>query len=357
MFGGTFWGNWPFQLEDIQRIEVLRGPAGVTWGANATNGVINIVTKDPKDQQGLTSVGGGGSRGTWKEHEGYGFSDGKLRGRVSGEYEASDGYNKGGSIIRGLDDDLKTGRSSVHTIYDATPKDKVTVSGGNALVDGGFPASTLGAVAGTKNPGSQASFLLGKWDHKVSDDESTTLTGYVNDFQLSPGLKIMDYRYQQFALQFSHIFKPAQDHTLTWGLDSRTDLLNTSNSDPFLTTQDYMGTAIIGLYAQDEWRFAPKWTFTLGGRVDYEFYGGFQPSARASLAYELSKTSSVYASISRAFEMEPPPRHARVRDHAARRGGDRHGAARLAIGQEVRDPPTVRLQFPMGRGPGHFDRL
>ncbi|MFQ5495756.1 MAG: TonB-dependent receptor plug domain-containing protein, partial [Phycisphaerae bacterium] len=49
VFGGTLWGAWPFQLEDIERIEVIRGPGGVTWGANAVNGVINIITKDPAD--------------------------------------------------------------------------------------------------------------------------------------------------------------------------------------------------------------------------------------------------------------------------------------------------------------------
>ncbi len=54
LFGGTLWGSWPFQLEDIERIEVIRGPGGVTWGANALNGVINIITKAPADQLGLT---------------------------------------------------------------------------------------------------------------------------------------------------------------------------------------------------------------------------------------------------------------------------------------------------------------
>ena len=83
LFGGTLWGNWPFQLEDIERIEIIRGPGGVTWGANAVDGVINIITKDPKDQLGLTMTLSGGSRGSFKKHVGYSFIDGKLRLRVS----------------------------------------------------------------------------------------------------------------------------------------------------------------------------------------------------------------------------------------------------------------------------------
>ena len=63
-FGGAVWSSWPFQLEDIARIEVIRGPAGVTWGANAVHGAINIITKDPRDQRGLTFSASGGSRGS-----------------------------------------------------------------------------------------------------------------------------------------------------------------------------------------------------------------------------------------------------------------------------------------------------
>ncbi len=69
-FGGTLWTMWPFQMEDIARIEVIRGPGGVTWGANAYNGVINIITKDPADQLGRTMTAGGGSRGSFFQHIG-----------------------------------------------------------------------------------------------------------------------------------------------------------------------------------------------------------------------------------------------------------------------------------------------
>ncbi|RME40565.1 MAG: ligand-gated channel protein, partial [Planctomycetota bacterium] len=107
LFGGTLWQSWPFQLEDIERIEVIRGPGGVTWGANAVNGVINIITKDPDDQIGASLSLRGGSRGAFRQRLAYGAHAGAWRYRFSAEYESSDGFREGGSLLGRLDDDYK----------------------------------------------------------------------------------------------------------------------------------------------------------------------------------------------------------------------------------------------------------
>ena len=305
LFGGTLWGSWPFKLDDIERIEVIRGPGGVTWGANAVNGVINIITKDPSDQLGLTLAVGGAARGTHKEYAGYAFQEGKLRLRLSGEYEASDGFCEGGSFIRKLADDYKGGRFSVHGIYEHGPNDTLTFSAGTALLDGGYAPPPMAGLGTRRNPGTQASFLMGRWTHKRSADNTFEVTGYVNDFQASQGMSAIDYRYQQLALQFTHTYAPAEYHRLTWGVDSRVDLLDATNSDPFLLSKGFVSTAVIGLYLQDQWTFAPKWSLDLGARLDYEFYGGFHPSARAALSYEFNENSMMYGAVSRAFQMPP----------------------------------------------------
>lgn len=303
-FGGTVWGAWPFQLADIERIEVIRGPAGVTWGANAVNGVINIITKDPANQLGTTIGLSGASRGTSREYISHAFTDGKLRLRLSGEFEGSDGFSEGGSWLGGLEDDYKAGRMSLYAVYDQSPHDTLTLSAGSGVLDG-FPRTPLGGFGWRKNPGAQASFVSGKWSHRIEKDNTLELTAYVNDFYASPGMPQVDYRYQQFAFQLGHSFRPSESHTLSWGIDTRADILDASNSDPQMLSRSFVSTGILGVYVQDEWRFAPDWTLNLGGRVDYEFYGGVQPSARAALVRQLSDTSQVYAAVTRAFQMPP----------------------------------------------------
>src|SRR5258708_11019504 len=62
LYSGVFWDAQDYLLEDIVRIVVISGPGGTLWGANAVNGVINIITKSAKDTQGLYAEGGGGSQ-------------------------------------------------------------------------------------------------------------------------------------------------------------------------------------------------------------------------------------------------------------------------------------------------------
>ncbi len=304
-FGGTVWGSWPISLEDIERIEVIRGPAGVTWGANAVNGVINIITKDPADQTGVTFSGGGGSQATHREYLGGGLADERLKVRVSGEYEGSGGFDHGGTRLMRPDDEYRAARGSMMLKYAPTDRDSFMLSGGSSVVNSGFPRSPLSGIGGSRQDESQGSFLMARWDRQLERQGSLEWTLYANDSFVSPGLRAVDYRYQQYALQFSHRFKPDAAHAMTWGVDSRADTFDGTNADPFMSTRGYASGGIVGLYAEDEWTFAPRWTLNLGARIDYDTYGGFQPSGRAALGYQFSEHSSAYAAVARAFQMPP----------------------------------------------------
>ncbi len=303
LFGGTLWGSWPFQLEDIARIEVIRGPGGVTWGANAVNGVINIITKQPKDQQGWTITSRAGTRGEAKQHIGYGFTEANLSLRISVEYDGSDGFRKGGSIMRKLDDGHQGGKIGVHGVYKKDADSIWTFSAGSAVVDGLFPPSPGAGFFNRRNSGSQASFLLANLSHRIDDQRSYEMTGYINDFFASPGVPSIDYRYQQIGFLFSYLDKKSDTRTQTYGLDTRVELFDSTNADPFMLTRSRVNAVQTGIYLQEEYLLNPKWSLTLGGRIDYDSYNGFQPSARASLTYQLSEDSVLYSSVSRAFYM------------------------------------------------------
>lgn len=304
-FGGTVWGSWPIALEDVERIEVIRGPAGVVWGANAVNGVINIITKNPAQQAGLTVTAGGGTQGTHREYTGYAFADEKLSLRASAEYEGSRGYGDGGTPLLRPDDRYRALRQSIYMTLAPTADDRLLISGGSAVIDSGFARTPLAGFTGEGRDGAQSNFLMGRWEHQLDRDSSLNWTFYVNDFTVNPGVKAVDYRYQQYAFQLGHKFKPAESHVFTWGFDTRADTLDQTNADPFMSTRPYVSSAIFGLYAQDEWQIAPRWMLNLGARIDYDMYGGFEPSGRAALSHQFDDGSSVYGAVARAFQMPP----------------------------------------------------
>ncbi len=80
MYAGTFWDAQNVLLEDVDRIEVISGPGGTLWGANAVNGVINIITKNSEKSQGLFAEVGAGSQIPWMANLRYG---GKIKDKHS----------------------------------------------------------------------------------------------------------------------------------------------------------------------------------------------------------------------------------------------------------------------------------
>ncbi|MGB9464406.1 MAG: TonB-dependent receptor [Candidatus Acidiferrum sp.] len=302
-FGGVFWDVLDFPLEDIERIEVIRGPGGSIWGANAVNGVVNIITKKASESKGAMVVAGGGNRDQGFGTAQYGGSVGKsFDYRVYSKYLNQDhmpdltGQNgeDGWHLLRGgfradstlsaknslmFQGDLYTGGENSPTTF----LPSVTSPGPINIV---LPVTLSGG------------FLQSVWTHAFSSRSDTTLMvsydSYEREDQLREGRKIFD-------IDFQHHISLGSRQDFVWGLGYR---YSTSHADGdlfvSLNPQD-VNSQYFSAFIQDEITLAPdRFFLTVGTKLVHDYYTGsaLLPSARAT--YALSAHHMLWAAVSRA---------------------------------------------------------
>ncbi len=350
LVAGTFWTAWPFQLEDIERIEVIRGPAGVAWGANAVNGVINIISKAPSEQLGLKLVGSAGSRGTYSGYVGYGLRDGKTSLRISGEVRGSDGFPSATGILNHTDDQYLGGTGQARIVMELNEREQLTLSAGSSVAHDNYPLPWYATILGAGQPAWETNSIGATWTRKEQNEGESSLRFYVNDFHTNSGPSYLDYRYQQVGAGLSRSSKVSETHKLGWGMDGRIDYTDAGNAEPYMLDKGHVLDGALGIYVQDDWRFAPRWSLTSGLRVEYDTYGGFDWAGRSALSYKLAEKELLFASVSHAFQMPPAPRRFMnfpVGGEIFRITGDRGLDAEQLWAYELgyHGQPTERLQL------------
>ena len=126
-FSGVIWSDQDVVLEDVERIEIIRGPGGTIWNANAVNGVINIITKRPQDTQGVLAVGGTGT-------EERGFSTLRYGGKIGNDFHwraYGKQFERDGGYVPNTDewDDWRQARTGFRTEWTPTREDIITFQG------------------------------------------------------------------------------------------------------------------------------------------------------------------------------------------------------------------------------------
>ena len=304
-FAGVYWDTLDVPLEDIERIEVIRGPGGTIWGANAVNGVISIFTKKANETQGGLFTGGGGNVNQAFGTMQYG---GKLKDetayRIYGKYfdEAEmpglNGQNGG--------DGWHMLRSGFRTDSTLSPKDKLTVEGDlyigregeQGFVLPGVTAPGFAAVNEEIDLG--AGSIESVWNHSYSEKSDSTLQVSFNrsrrDDPLEPETR------DTVDLDYQHRVALSKRHDIVWGAgyDFTTDhiggSLTVSFNPPSRTLQVFNG------FLQDEIAVvSDRLYLTIGTKVEHNDYTGFavMPSARAR--WSISDRHMVWAAVSRAL--------------------------------------------------------
>src|SRR5205085_8960916 len=182
LFSGVFWEVQDTFLQDIDRIEVIRGPGATLWGANAVNGVINIITKSARDTQGLLMFGGGGTEELGFGGVRYGTKiDDDTFVRVYAKY-----FNRDSSVLPNDDsthDAWDMFRGGFRLDWEPSKQDLVTFQGDiytgrenevYAIPTATFPFS--GTIASTDNVSGGNS--LGRWSERFSADSELSVQAY-----------------------------------------------------------------------------------------------------------------------------------------------------------------------------------
>ena len=312
LFSGVFWDVQNTLMEDIDRIEVIRGPGASLWGANAVNGVINIMTKSAKETQGFLATGGGG---TYEQGFGGVRYGGKIGDnayfRVYGQY-----FNRGESAspnANEVEDAWQMGQGGFRLDWEASTQDLFTLQGD---IYGGWlhqafvtydPASVTLSTLVPDLERANGGNVLGRWSHSFSDDSDLKVQLYYDRTYRST--TIFSEGLNTYDLDAQHHFAIGEKHRndFTYGVGYRVND-DHLNSSPTLTfTPGHRATQLFSAFAQDEITLVEnRLHLTLGAKVEHNYYTGFefQPSGR--LAWTPNEQQTVWAAISRAVRTPSP---------------------------------------------------
>ncbi len=292
MYAGVFWDVQNLVLEDIDRIEVISGPGGTLWGANAVNGVINIITKKSKDTQGLFAEAAVGTELRGLGSLRYGGKFGKnLSYRVYGTT-----YKRGSTIFHPdsveTKDDWTIVQGGVRLDWEATENDAVSFQT-NLYDDRPNPDGNNPIIARGSN-------ALARWVHTTSDKSNLQLQIYYDhtwrDFKNGLTEKVNTY-----DIEGQHRFRLCQRHEIIYGLGFRYMDHDVKNVELFAFLPARKSLYLFNVFLQDEIALVPeKLRLTLGIKIEHNSYTDFQYQPNARLNWTPTPTQTVWTAVSRA---------------------------------------------------------
>ena len=303
LFSGVYWNVQDVMLEDVDRIEVIRGPGATLWGANAVDGVINVITKKAKATQSAVVTAGAG---TEERAAGGGRYGGKLGNNAyyraytkyfdwgPSAYPSGMTAHDGWDALRGgfRADWTPAGANSLTLqgdIYRSRFDETLTVASLSAPYSNTFPND--GKYSGGN--------ILGRWNH-TSERSSMSLQMYYDNTTITDHSLFGDHQ-NILDVDFQHGFHVGDSQQFVWGLGYRSirdknDASFTVSLQPNQVTLNQFST-----FLQDEISLVDnRLQITLGSKFERNEFTGFEIEPNARLLWPLTPNQSIWTAVSRA---------------------------------------------------------
>jgi iron complex outermembrane receptor protein len=292
LFSGVFWDVQNYPLDDLDRIEVIRGPGATMWGANAFNGVINIISKSARDTQGALIVGGGGN-----EEAGFGAV------RYGGQLATNsfyrlyiDYFNRDDlAYANGEDarDNFMLGQTGFRSDTQLNDVNALTVQGDYYNGIYGINRSPDGRVGGGN--------LLGRWTRTFSPESELLLQTYFDKTHRSQFNFVEDL--DTFDIDAQHRFPIGRRHSFMYGLEYRLahDNIQNPTATQFAFIPEVRNMQLFSAFLQDEISLIEEHlSATLGSKFEHNDFSGFEIQPSVRLAYNPATNQTIWAGVSRA---------------------------------------------------------
>jgi iron complex outermembrane receptor protein len=287
LFSGVFWDAQDVVLEDVERIEVISGPGATLWGANAVNGVINIITKSAADTRGtLVSVGASKDEKTGAVRYGGTLANGGHY-RVYGKYAANDDTQSaaGAAILTGW----HRQQAGFRTDWGDTSQSFVLQGDG---YDGRLHQQ------GTRDIRIGGANLLGRLNRTLGGGSSLTLQAYWDHTERDQPLAFKE-RLDTLDLQLQHAVRFAGAHSVVWGGGYRLAHDRVENGAAFGFLPGTLNLHWANLFAQDEIALRDNLRLTAGLKLEENNYTGLELLPTLRLAWKTQANALAWSSVSR----------------------------------------------------------